>query len=235
MRRFHEFGIAGELSNLGGRIPRGSTIPVKVEVEPAQSVKAEPSTDNFNFPKPTGARQATSTLPYTGVYVYPYSTRPLGTLDPLSSFFARYPRFHYRPRSPARKEFQRMCDVLGWTGDAFKDERDQAYDLFQKAMVQQFNEIYGMDERNITSWQYLCEILRIDPIPSTPGKCRHAIRGVHVNLVDLVDTHRTGEEVQLFSSLEELRAYTHDTRKFFPLHDAHAGGILKYLLRKLAY
>ncbi|KAI0071287.1 hypothetical protein K474DRAFT_1607161, partial [Panus rudis PR-1116 ss-1] len=137
------------------------------------------------------------------------------------------------PHLPARKEFHRMCEEFGWKGKLFKEEREEAYELFKRALVQQFNEIYGMDENNITCWQYLCEILRVDPIPSTLEECMDAIRDVYVNLVDLVDTHRTGERVEVFGSLQELREYTWRTRKFFPLHDALSGGILKYLLRKI--
>jgi hypothetical protein len=52
-----------------------------------------------------------------------------------------------------------------------------------------------------------------------------------VNIVDLVDT--SGQKVELFSSLDELREYTIDSGKFFPKESAYAGGVLKFLLREI--
>ena len=39
--------------------------------------------------------------------------------------------------------------------------------------------------------------------------------------------------MERFSSLEELRAYTIETKKIFPREDAYAGGLLAYLLREI--
>jgi len=54
---------------------------------------------------------------------------------------------------------------------------------------------------------------------------------VHVNLVDLVDA--SGREVECFPSLRELRGYTISTGRYFPKESAYAGGVLKFLLRKI--
>jgi hypothetical protein len=51
--------------------------------------------------------------------------------------------------------------------------------------------------------------------------------------VDLVEGAKTGRRVRVFSKVEDLRAYTIKTAKYFPKHDAHAGGVLKYLLREI--
>jgi len=57
---------------------------------------------------------------------------------------------------------------------------------------------------------------------------------MHVNLVDLVDSQRTGKPVKLFASLEDLRAYTLQTRNIFPKETrAYQGGLLKELLREI--
>ena len=58
-----------------------------------------------------------------------------------------------------------------------------------------------------------------------------AIQKIHVNLVDLVDT--SGQDIELFLSLEDLRDYTIETAKFFPKESAYAGGVLKFLLREI--
>lgn len=54
-----------------------------------------------------------------------------------------------------------------------------------------------------------------------------------MNLVDLVDTPRTGAPVEVFPNLQGLRVYTIYTEKFFPKEDAYAGGLLKFLLRQI--
>jgi hypothetical protein len=51
--------------------------------------------------------------------------------------------------------------------------------------------------------------------------------------VDLVETFHTGEEVRIFSSVAELRAYTRREKKIFPREEAKAGGLLKKLLRPI--
>ena len=43
----------------------------------------------------------------------------------------------------------------------------------------------------------------------------------------------TGVEVQVFESERDLSKYTISTGKFFPRENAHAGGLLRYLLRHI--
>ena len=61
------------------------------------------------------------------------------------------------------------------------------------------------------------------------------ILGLHVSLVDLVDAREDGPntEVELFDSLEALRAYTIETEKFFPKESAHARDLLRFPLREI--
>jgi len=53
----------------------------------------------------------------------------------------------------------------------------------------------------------------------------------HVNLVDLV-TNAPGR-ARVFDSEEQLSAYTRSSEKFFPKKNAHAGDLLRYLLRHI--
>jgi hypothetical protein len=46
-----------------------------------------------------------------------------------------------------------------------------------------------------------------------------------------VDT--SGEEAELFDSLDELRDYTIRNGKYFPKESAYAGGVLRFLLREI--
>ena len=52
-------------------------------------------------------------------------------------------------------------------------------------------------------------------------------------LVDLVDVWKTGEEVEIFATLDELRDYIIDNGRFFLRHSAQAGGLLRFLLRQI--
>jgi hypothetical protein len=66
--------------------------------------------------------------------------------------------------------------------------------------------------------------------------CLHtkAIRKVHVNIVDLIDTHRTGEKVKTFRNAGALGQYTKSTGKVFPKRAAKTDVLLKALLREIA-
>jgi hypothetical protein len=63
-----------------------------------------------------------------------------------------------------------MCELFGWDDEDF--EMRQARRKFKSAMVQQFNQVYGTDEGDMLSWQALCRILNIEPIPEDLKECR---------------------------------------------------------------
>jgi len=168
---------------------------------------------------------------------------PEDTTSPnaIDEFFAGYPAFDYDKTKPIIQQFQAMCfqfkwwRVKGldgkWRDDARKVE---AKTKFDHALVSQFNTTFGTDEHDLAAWQHLCEILNISPIPAKIHQCRQAVRNAHVNLVDLVEYHRIGQDVEKFTTVEDLSEYTHETDKFFPRNHAKAGGLLRFLLRRIA-
>ncbi|KAN0082971.1 hypothetical protein V8E55_008766 [Tylopilus felleus] len=152
--------------------------------------------------------------------------------SPLEAFFANYSsEFRYNPTASASWEFYRLCDELGW--DKEDSSRKEAHQNFKDALVQQFNVFYGTDVNDLKSWQNLCYVVRIDPIPEDLHACREAVYYTFVNLVDLVDTKTSGVEVEVFESEVALSTYTMSTGKFFPRDSAYAGGLLRYLLRHI--
>ncbi|KAG1867072.1 hypothetical protein C8R48DRAFT_704106 [Suillus tomentosus] len=155
------------------------------------------------------------------------------TQTPLDDFFATYPAFDYNSSASASSEFYRMCGQFGWDEEDKDKEREQAHCDFKDALVQQFNEIYGTDPKNLTSWRNLCQIVRISPIPDTLESCREAVKATHVNIVDLIHTKVTGKPVTIFVSEAMLSKYTKKEGKFFPRDNAYAGGLLRYLLRRI--
>ncbi|KAG0705570.1 hypothetical protein DFH29DRAFT_905992 [Suillus ampliporus] len=162
-------------------------------------------------------------------------TRPkrsyASTQTPLDTFFAGYSKFEYNPSASASLEFYRMCDEFGW--DKENKKREKASRDFKDALVQQFNHIYGTDADDLTSWRTLCQIVHISPIPDTLTSCREAVKATYVNIVDLIDTKVTGEPVMVFVSEVRLSEYTKRTGKVFPRESAYAGGLLRYLLRRI--
>lgn len=63
-----------------------------------------------------------------------------------------------------------MCDFFGWNkhNKNLKDARED----FKAALVKQFNDIYGTDADNLESWQKLCRVLHIVPVPTRLAECR---------------------------------------------------------------
>jgi len=55
----------------------------------------------------------------------------------------------------------------------------------------------------------------------------------HVNLCDMLDAERSGRQVEVFATEEELVKYTREKHRYFPKEDAYAGGLLKNLLREI--
>ncbi|KIJ63549.1 hypothetical protein HYDPIDRAFT_112992 [Hydnomerulius pinastri MD-312] len=149
---------------------------------------------------------------------------------PLRAFFAKYPSFAYDTSNSSSKEYYRLCEELHW--DREDVDRFLAYEEFKNALVKQFNMIYGTDESSLHAWRNICEAINISPVPEGLNACRQAVRDSHVNLVDLIDSKVNGGAVERFSSEIALGEYTKRTGKYFPYGNAHAGGLLRSLLRR---
>ncbi|KAG1867056.1 hypothetical protein C8R48DRAFT_772247 [Suillus tomentosus] len=153
---------------------------------------------------------------------------------PLAAFFAQFASFSFDEKQPSYQNFSRLVKVLKCDAKDPQGRIALAREGFNDALVNEFNVLFGTDKNNISNWRNLCAVLRIDPVPNSVKKCRKRVRDVYVNLVDLVDSQRTGKPVKLFASLEDLRVYTLQTRKMFPKETrAYQGGLLKELLREI--
>ncbi|KIM73215.1 hypothetical protein PILCRDRAFT_81329, partial [Piloderma croceum F 1598] len=134
----------------------------------------------------------------------------------LEQFFCQYPGFVFNPKAPSTAQFQKLCKMFGhndkWRMVARKG--------FVDALLQQFNDTYGTEVDDLSSWQGMCLVLEMDPIPTTLEACQEAVFLTHVNIVDLVDAPNTGEPVRWFPSEKALSDYTMETKKFFPSKSA---------------
>lgn len=160
------------------------------------------------------------------------STPPPDHDMPLAAFFAQFASFSFNADQSANKNFDRLVRVIKCSPQ--DPERRAVREGFKDALVQEFNERFGTDGNDLSNWQNLCRVLRIVPIPDSIEQCRQCVWDTHVNLVDLVDSARTGKPVKLFASLGELTAYTlRKPKKFFPKENAYQGGLLRELLREI--
>ncbi|CAE7191958.1 unnamed protein product [Rhizoctonia solani] len=141
----------------------------------------------------------------------------------VQRFFAKCPSFNYNDCQHIMAEFYRLCA-------SGKISRDKARQGFRDALTRDFNEMYGVDEDDLSAWQRLCRVLVTD-VPDDIEGCRKLIQSRFINIVDLVDTRITENPVLQFHSEAELSSYTKTTGKYFPNDSEHAGSLLKALLR----
>ncbi|KAG2111984.1 uncharacterized protein F5147DRAFT_685225 [Suillus discolor] len=149
---------------------------------------------------------------------------------PLAAFFAQFESFSFDENQSSDKNLDRLIKVLRC--DVQDPDRREVCNGFKDALIQEFNERFGNDGNNISNWQNLCRVLRVDPVPDSIEACRQRVWDTRVNLVDLVDSARTGKPAKLFPTLGELTAYTlQEPEKFFPKENVYQGG--KELLKEI--
>ncbi|KAF5318803.1 hypothetical protein D9619_011059 [Psilocybe cf. subviscida] len=152
---------------------------------------------------------------------------------PLQIFFNQFEHFTYDPQRSASEEIGRLRASGLWESVYGEDDSDALYDAYRDALTKEFNERYGKDENDLSAWHVLCARIGLNPIPGTLEECRELVTNTHVNLVDLVHVHATEGTVEKFSDVYKLSAYTIQTKKYFPRDNAHAGNLLKFLLRHI--
>lgn len=91
-------------------------------------------------------------------------------LDELSRFFADYCQFNYDPEEASSTAYNRLVAISGWKADGKKERK--ARTRFQKALVEQFEQLYGHDDNKLDVLQTLCGKLGISPVPSTITACK---------------------------------------------------------------
>ncbi|KDN35281.1 hypothetical protein RSAG8_11716, partial [Rhizoctonia solani AG-8 WAC10335] len=157
----------------------------------------------------------------------------------IRAFFNKYPTFDYKPTKPVMGQFYAMCDYFKWDGKKDRNgqyidpRRKAASEGFKDSLTLQFNAIYGTDENSLVAWQNLCIVLNLGDVPEELNACRNLVRSMYVNIIDLLEVPITLEFVHHFKSEEMLSRYTKGTGKYFPLNNAYAGGLLKFLLRRI--
>lgn len=98
------------------------------------------------------------------------TTDPKQDRGPVYAFFAKHSYPSYDPTAPAMDEFRALCRFHKWKKKS--PEKRQARHDFKEAMIEEFGTLYGTDPNALWSWQKLCEVLQISPIPDKIKDCR---------------------------------------------------------------
>ncbi|KAG4260543.1 hypothetical protein FPRO03_02366 [Fusarium proliferatum] len=145
------------------------------------------------------------------------------TDHPVDLYFANFKGFDHQRQRPFFDEFYRMCDHFGWSDD----EATEPWYNFRIALVQEFNYVFGEDEENLQNWKKMFKIIGLSE-PTSLSEAHTVMRPTRVNLVDMLQSSRTGEPVQRFETLRGLSVYSYsggevlDDGDVFPEHkDLH--------------
>ncbi|KAL0258997.1 hypothetical protein SLS55_006502 [Diplodia seriata] len=179
---------------------------------------------------------------------------------PLDAFFLSYgPSFRYDRTLPASDSWRDLCTHKGWrrnkyTGEYADPDAQDARELYVLALRLELELWFG-GEDDLKNWQALCRAVGVVPPPESEKECERALRGTHVNLVDLVAWARREKEVgeglmgyvgygndrvKVFGSVGALAEYCAVTKKWFPLDEVAEAGkqgdgkvVIRHLLRRL--
>ncbi|EFY93993.1 hypothetical protein X797_012312 [Metarhizium robertsii] len=140
------------------------------------------------------------------------------TPNAIDAYFSSYPKFNYDRNIAAWEEYHRMVQFFRWERDEKREKI--ARRCFRVAIVKHFAE-------------FVSAMLDIGHVPQTVKSCKEAIEKAHVNIMDFIDSGRTGHPVPKFESVNKLRRYTIKTGKIFPKKEAKKSSLLRYLLRRI--
>ena len=152
-------------------------------------------------------------------------------MGPIENYFHRF-----RPIPRQRKDdwrqlgrFKALARREQWSDD----ERTEEWGNLQQAWTEVVEPEF--EGSSIHHYQQLCDDLEIYPIPETVAECKHELKAVFVNIVDLVHYRkcgRKGPKAKRFAQLKLLRKYSREEKKCYPKESAKAE-MLKVLLRVL--
>ena len=105
---------------------------------------------------------------------YKKNTNQARQESPIEVFFAKHPEFNHNINGQVWDEFNALCVHYKWKDSDIK--KDQARHAFKKALVAEFQKLYGTNSKSIQAWKTLCKAIRISPIPDDIKECREVGR-----------------------------------------------------------
>ncbi|KIM39019.1 hypothetical protein M413DRAFT_12350 [Hebeloma cylindrosporum] len=142
------------------------------------------------------------------------------------------PDYSNDPTSSITENFRRLAIQEGWT------KKSQTYKKERKAFIAEavetgFTSHFGVNASSLQAWQSLCGTIGIENMEGLTSikRCKKAMSGIYVNLVDLVDARTAGTKVsKTFSSPTGLAKYIRKTKKTFPKERAKKSPMLRQFL-----
>ncbi|KAI9069492.1 hypothetical protein FKP32DRAFT_1671383 [Trametes sanguinea] len=137
--------------------------------------------------------------------------------------------FQRNRRALITEEFSRLASEKGWDKRS-KEYKKKRKEFYASAVTEDFTAFWGANETRLSAWRDLCLCIGIKNVPSSIEECKKALQPIHVNLVDLVDSKRTGHPPRLFKTESDLGHYSRQTAKIFPKARAKANPLLRQFL-----
>ncbi|KAI0668367.1 hypothetical protein C8Q78DRAFT_1046767 [Trametes maxima] len=139
------------------------------------------------------------------------------------------PLFQRDLAAPLETEFLRLAAQHGWNPDSAR-YRNERFRFYGDAVLQDFTRHWGDNDSRLEAWQALCYHLgKAGPYTSII-ECKKALKNVHVNLIDLVESKNSARKLRKFTTARALAAYTRETMKIFPKRRAKENPLLKQFL-----
>jgi len=151
---------------------------------------------------------------------------------------ARFPDFEQDPTASLLDNFRRLAIQEGWKKKSDRYKRERGVFLGQ-GVETAFLDTYGGNVSDLQAWQSLCKTIGVpavkegEPIVqlASISACQKALKGVYVNIVDLVDAATAGTVIsKKFSNQKQLAKYICRSGKVFPKARAKANPLLARFL-----
>ena len=174
------------------------------------------------------------------------------TMPPPSSqsHFATFANFTPEENAPFDDEFARLASSQDWVPGSQEYTRERTIAMSQEIKLHYFSsqpkKLGKIDEeapqetsediteeQKLEGYKELCREVGITPSDSI-AECKRQLKSTLVNIVDLIDTRRTGKEVKVWEDFEAFRNYTlQDEHRIDPKAAHEDGGFLASLLQRL--
>ncbi|KAK4212226.1 hypothetical protein QBC37DRAFT_318474 [Rhypophila decipiens] len=168
------------------------------------------------------------------------------TLVPPSSqsHFAKFKSFTPKNDAGFEHEFARLASSQNWVPGSQQFKKERTIAMRQEFICHFFSSqptqptkteepANPTPEQELRGFQDLCSEVGL-PRAATIPECKRALKTKLVNIVDLIDTRRTGKKVKIWTDFEAFKDYTLQPEHKIDREEAKAGpGYLAALLQNL--
>ncbi|CAI6100902.1 unnamed protein product [Clonostachys chloroleuca] len=173
---------------------------------------------------------------------------PSSQMPPPSSqsHFEKFDNFVPDSSASFEDEFARLASSQDWAAGTSEFQKQRTIALRSELKLHYFSASQNIEEgqedvkdpplteeAKLAGYQALCEEVDI-PTHDTIEECQKHLKKTLVNIVDLIDTRRTGKRVKVWTDFDEFRKYT--LKRSINTEEAKKdGGILASLLQRLRF